>query len=524
MSISNLKPYEKKKTVKNGIMRVAFTVFAGMVEISFLLFLLFLGNYYWKYFSIALRLISTVVCLMIYSQARTANLKMPWLIFILTMPSFGLLMYVFVGLSGSFLGVNKRYTWVEEYLQPYWDKDSPALNRFAKKDPDVSGIARYLQKNQGFPVYDRSEIRYYKETTDCLEQMLKDLEQAKEFIFMEYYAIEDSLIFERILNILKKKTEEGILVRIFYDDLGSVSFVDLNFAKKIKKYGIECRTFNPFFGPINTFLNNRDHRKIMVIDGKIGYTGGFNLADEYFHLTEPYGEWKDAGVRIVGDAVRSLTLIFLENWNALKKKDRHLADRDVEKFLKKEDVESPGEGFIQPYSDNPFDNEQVGENVYINLASKANEYIYFSTPYLIITEEMVSALTLAAKRGVDVRIVTPGIPDKKTIYSMTRSYYHMLAREGVRIFEYTPGFNHSKLCVMDDTTACCGSFNLDYRSFYHNFEDGCIFYHCRAVSDVKEDLLEMMGKSVDVTEKYVAKRAGVLRLWQMLLRLFTPLF
>ena len=517
------RPYEKKKHVKNGVMRVAFAILAGLVEISVLLVLIMMGSYRWKLVSVGIEIVGFIVVLLIYSQERTASLKIPWIIFILTIPGFGLLMYVFVGLSASFLGLYKRYRTIEKKLKPYRQKSDDSLHRLKEIDSRNTGVGVYLQKTIGYGLYDDSDITYFGETTECLDDMIANLEKAEKFIFMEYYAIENSTAFGRILDVLSAKVKEGVLVRVFYDDLGSISFVDMSFAKMLRDRGIECRTFNPFSFFFNVFLNNHDHRKIMVIDGKIGYTGGFNLANEYFHITKPYGDWKDAGVRIEGKAVRALTLIFLENWNALRKRKQGEADYNFSIYLPDYEYIPREKTFIQPYGDSPMDNEQTGENVYLNIISKAEDYVYISTPYLIITDEMVSALTLAAKRGVDVCLITPGIPDKKFIYSMTRSYYHMLARDGVRIFEYTPGFNHCKLCVADDCVATCGTFNFDYRSLYHNFEDGCIFYHCDAVMKEKEDLLEMMSVSREVTKKYEGKRAGMLRAGQVILRLIAPL-
>jgi len=516
------KTYEKKKSLQDGIMRMAFTLLAGLFEIIVLLFLYVLGNYYWTYLSLVVSVIALIVSIGIFSQARTANLKMPWIIFILTVPPFGLLMYIFVGLTGNFLGAYKRYRIINLALLPYMKHNKNALKKLKEKDQNNAGVSCYLQERLNYAVYDNSDIEYYAETLDCLDRMLEDLNNAKDFIFMEYYAIEDSVIFGRILEILERKVKEGVKVRVFYDDLGSVNFVGLSFARRLSSMGIECRAFNPFSMIFNIFLNSRDHRKIMVIDGKVGYTGGFNLADEYFHVTKPYGEWKDAGVRIEGEAVKGLTLIFLENWNALKK--NAIRDEDFLRYLPDTDHIQKEECFIQPYADNPTDNEQTGENVYLSIIERANEYVYISTPYLILSDEMVRALTLAAKRGVDVRIITPGIPDKRVIYSMTRSYYHMLARDGVRIFEFTPGFNHCKLCVADDKVATCGTFNLDYRSFYHNFENGCIFFHCNAVIKVREDIDSMLEKSHEVSLQYSTKKAAFLRLGQLLLRLFAPLF
>ena len=269
------------------------------------------------------------------------------------------------------------------------------------------------------------------------------------------------------------------------------------------------------------FLNNRDHRKITVIDGKVGFTGGFNLANEYFIMTQPYGMWKDTGICLEGDAVKSLTLTFLEMWNAVSDKDAD--DVDVEKYLTPSGYRARQAGFVQPYADIPSVDEQVGEVVYISIINKAEKYCWFITPYLIITDEMTHALTLAAKRGVDVRIITPGIPDKKKVYRETRSFYHNLVKHGVRIYEWTPGFCHAKMSVADDKMATCGTINLDYRSLYHHFENGCFLADCDAVLEIRDDLIRTMGESREVTEQYKEGRSAGLRLGQLILRLFAEL-
>ena len=306
-----------------------------------------------------------------------------------------------------------------------------------------------------------------------LRAQIADLAKAEKFIFMEYHAIEDAEAWKQIQNVLEERVRAGVEVRVFYDDMGSIGFINTDFIKKLNAVGIQCRVFNPFAPGLNVFLNNRDHRKITVIDGKIGFTGGYNLANEYFNITLPYGTWKDTGIRLEGDAVRSLTVTFLEMWNAVSDKDRN--DTDFSLYLPECEYHAKQNGFIQPYADSPLDDEQVGEEVYISMANKAEKYCWFITPYLIITDEMTHALTLAAKRGVDVRIITPGIPDKKMVYSVTRSFYNSLVRNGVRIYEWTPGFCHAKMSVADDCMATCGTINLDYRSLYHHFENRMLY-------------------------------------------------
>jgi cardiolipin synthetase len=269
---------------------------------------------------------------------------------------------------------------------------------------------------------------------------------------------------------------------------------------------------------LNIFMNNRDHRKITVIDGKVGFTGGYNLAEEYFNRTHPYGYWKDTGIMLTGDAVRNLTVMFLEMWNAVRK-----TDMDYDKYLPKVEYTAKEQGFVQPYADSPLDHETTGENVYMNLIKNAKHEIFFTTPYLIITDEMSRELRMAARRGVDVRIVTPGIPDKKMVYQMTRSYYSELARNGVRIYEYTPGFIHAKQCVCDGESATVGTINMDYRSLYLHFENGVLMYHYDAVAEIRKDFEDIFAASTEVTEKYNGRKSVPARMGRGVLRLFSPL-
>jgi len=265
---------------------------------------------------------------------------------------------------------------------------------------------------------------------------------------------------------------------------------------------------------LNLFLNNRDHRKITVIDGKVGYTGGYNLADEYFHYTSPYGHWKDTGIRLEGKAVRNLTATFLELWNLNGR-----TEEDPAPYLQISHS-VPSSGWVQPFGDSPLDEERSAENVYLNIINQANHYVWIMTPYLIITDELSRALELAAKRGVDVRLITPGVPDKKTVWAVTRSYYAPLAGEGVRIFEYAPGFCHGKMCVSDGKVASIGTSNLDYRSLYLHFENNVVLYRCKPVEQMEADFLEIFPVCREVTEEYRSVSLGI---WQCILRLFTPL-
>lgn len=518
---------EKKASTKNGIGRMVFSLLVLLLDIWFLISLFTSLNRYAVWIDGATRLFALILVLAIYGRNQTSSMKTPWIILILVFPILGVGLYLIVGLNSSTWKMKRRYQKINQTLQPLLKAPGQdrAFQKLKEEDPQLAAVSNYLIRRSSYPLYENTEIRYFSQAEKALEALKAALRQAEHFIFMEYFAIEDSTAWQGIQEILEDRVRAGVEVRVFYDDMGSIGFVSTGFRDKLRRAGIQCRVFNPFFPGLNLFLNNRDHRKLTVIDGKVGFTGGYNLADEYFNITHPYGTWKDTGVCITGAAVRSLTLTFLENWNAVRdsRREKYPMEKDLRAWLPAPAPLPDAWGFVQPYADSPMDGEHVGEDVYISLAEKAVDYCWFVTPYLILTDEMIHALGLAARRGVDVRIITPGIPDKKLVYKVTRSYYHSLTRSGVRIYEWTPGFCHCKMCVMDDRAAACGTINLDYRSLYHHFENGCLYMKCGAVLDTKKDFEVLMSESREVTEQYTTGRSAGLRLWQLFLRLFAPL-
>ena len=572
---------ETKAAVKNGVVRMVLAVISILLEVVVILSLLYLAGQKAGWVYSAIRFLGAMVVLRIYGSHKTASIRMTWMLVILLIPIFGTALYVMIGLNGHSLKMRKRYEDIDKILFPMLPDGEKEAENARKRDGRLGGIVDYIRRNAGYPVYQNTKVEYFDDAEKGIEAQKKDMAKAEKFIFMEYHAIEDAESWHEIRDVLAERVKAGVEVRVFYDDMGSLGFINTDFVKRTEEYGIQCRVFNPFAPGLNLFLNNRDHRKITVIDGKVGYTGGYNLANEYFHKTEPFGFWKDTGVRLEGDAVQSLTVTFLEMWNAISGEDRD--DKDFKKYMfnssaayvmqekdrkiqddpklskerresiakgretieKNRDayfekmraeisqdekyladttpIEGSSLGFVQPYADTPMDDIHVGEDVYISMAESAQKYAWFITPYLIITDEMCHAFSLAARRGVDVRIITPGIPDKKLVYSLTRSYYNGLTRNGVRVFEFTPGFCHAKMSIADDLMATCGTINLDYRSLYHHFENGCLYADCDAVMDTKRDFEETFKQCKEVTEYYSDGRGAFLRLSQLLLRLAAPL-
>ncbi|MGI6107150.1 MAG: cardiolipin synthase [Lachnospiraceae bacterium] len=510
----------QKAETRNSILRVVFAIISISLQIALIVVAFsYLNANEWM--SLITRLLAFVLVIAINSQYKTVSMRTPWIVLIMFYPVAGVTFYLMVGLSGATRTMRKRYSSVDADIFPMIPQERGPVLEEERENWDAASISKYISARSKYPVYRNSDVRYFGDTNQALDAQVEAARKASRFIFMEYYAIEDKESFHRILEVLVEKAAEGVEVRIFYDDLGSSGFINTDFIDKMRRLGIRCRVFNPMGPIVNVFLNNRDHRKIMIVDGETAFTGGYNLANEYFNITHPYGRWKDSGVQVTGEAVKNFTAMFLEMWNAVRSDDRD--DRNYGKYFPEIHYESAEKGFVQPYADTPIDHEPVGENVYISMVEKAKKYVWFITPYLIITEEMIHTLGLAAKRGVDVRIVTPGIPDKKIIYSVTRSYYNTLTRNGVRIYEYTPGFCHSKVCVCDDRMAVCGTINLDYRSFYHHFEDACFFTDCSAVLDVRRDIESVIRDSRDVTEYYTTGRGALMRAGQAVLRMFATL-
>ena len=508
---------KERKRSGNSILRIVFVAISFLLQIFWLLALTVKLNAYSGTLSLITTFLSILVVLRLNSKHTNTAMKMPWVMLILILPVMGLSLYLLVEMLGD-PGVGKRLRAVREDMKdeiPAGADD--ALHKLEKIDLPGANQARYLWNCTRWPVYENTDVRFYAEAKDAFEAMKADLEKAEKFIFMEYFIVEDGSCFREIEDILIRKQAQGVEIRFLYDDIGSVGQVNMFFAKRLREEGIQCRPFNPALPLLNIFLNHRDHRKITVIDGKVGFTGGFNLADEYFDRKHPYGKWKDTGLRLEGEAVRSLTAAFLELWSVQNhQREDYRAYLDIVHSV-------PARGFVQPFADNPLGQERAAEEAYLNLTSQSNKTLYFMTPYLIITDEMHRALRLAAKRGVDVRIITPGIPDKKTVYAVTRSYYAGLAAQGVRIYEYTPGFCHAKQCICDGRIATVGTSNLDYRSLYHHFENNVVLYGCDAVQDIAADFESTFPQCREVTDSYRAGRGAMLRTWQYILRLFAPL-
>ena len=487
-----------KKSNTNSILRMVWVALAVILQAAWLVVLNVRLNAYFEVVSTLTSLLAVVVVLKLYSRHTTADMKMPWVMLILVFPVMGLTLYLMLLVFGDPGGTRKRLEKVREH--------------FPKEVPSIPAGMEW-SRGLGCAAYDGTASEYFPEAVQAFQRMKVDLEKAEKFIFVEYFIVEDGRAFHELEEILVRKASEGVEVRLMYDDIGSVGVSSSRLVNRLNRAGIHCQVFNPAKPVLNLFMNHRDHRKITVIDGKVGYTGGFNLAGEYFGYTRPHGHWKDTGLRLEGRGVAGLTRTFLELWNLTAREESGAEYLEIRH-------ECPNDGWVLPFGDDPLGKSRRAEDLYLNLIGQARERIWFVTPYLIITGELTRALGLAAKRGVDVRIITPGIPDKRTVYAVTRSYYNSLTREGVRIFEYTPGFCHAKMCVCDNHTAVVGTSNLDFRSLYHHFENNVILYKSSAVDQVAADFKAIFPQCRE-TDANGRKKA--LRVWQCILRLFAPM-
>lgn len=474
----------------------------------------------YTFVNMLIRVIGIIVVLVIVNKWSNPANKLSWTFLILLSPMFGLIVYFLFGRSGLTRWMSRSMDAVNEEVEKVQNRDAQAEKELQAQNQSAWQQSHYIDQWADFPVYQNTDVVYYKCGEEMFPDMLAAVRAAEHFIFLEYFIIEEGYMFETLLDALEERAKAGVDVRLIYDDVGCINTVPPKYYKKLEERGISCVAFNPFRPLISVVMNNRDHRKIFVVDGYVGFTGGINLADEYINRASRFGYWKDTGVRLEGEAVWSLTRMFLEMWHYINKSGEDYSRYLPSVYKKKEFC---GEGFVQPYGDSPLDHENVGENIYLNMINKAKRYVYIFTPYLIIDHEMMICLSNAAKSGVDVRIVTPGIPDKKVIFLLTQSYYEPLIESGVRIFQYKPGFLHAKSFICDDEIATVGSVNLDFRSLYLHFECGVWMYKTKAIMQLKQDCMETFEVSEEMTLEFCRKRPLAVRIGQGLLRLFAPL-
>lgn len=497
-----------KMAIKRGI--VVILGLALQILVSLSMYLFFIDHVF--LIQLFFEIIGLLLTLNLIKNSKEYSYTLPIIVSLILFPIIGTLLYIIFQKNKNGSKTLKNIKKSESESKKYLVQD----NRIKEEVKENSKI-KYLTDFAGFPVTTNNDVSYYPLGEEAFPKMLEELKKAEKFIFFEYFIVSHGKMWDSILEILEEKAKNGVDVRVMYDDLGCLSTLEKNYPKELEKKGIKCVVFNRLNPVAGVIMNNRDHRKILVIDGKVAFSGGINIADEYINEDKKYGHWKDNAIRISGDAVWNYTVMFLTMWNAFRQDDK-----DYTKFKFDFKDKAGKKGYVIPYGETPLDEEITGEDVYLNIINQASKYVYIFTPYLIIDTNMINALNLAVKRGVDVRIVIPGIPDKKVVYTLSESYVEPLIKSGVKIYKYTPGFVHGKVFVSDDNIATVGTINLDYRSLYLHFECGCYFENVDVIKDIKKDLLDTMEKSKEVSkeEAYPKFFKG---LWQALLRLVAPL-
>ena len=460
---------------------------------------------------------TAVMELVILNSRDDIKVKLTWAIITAVFPLVGAVLYFWVRYD---LGnrMNRRLIDTSiQISQPFVPEQTAVFENIRNEDPTFQSLASYLQRQADAPVYNHCAVTYFPLGEHKFREMLVQLEKAEKFIFMEYFIISEGHMWNSILEILERKAAAGVEVRVLYDGMNAYTNLPYSYPEKLQKKGIACKMHAPVRPFISSHYNNRDHRKILVIDGHTAFTGGINLEDCYINEEVRYGHWKDTAVMIKGDAAQSFTLMFLQMWNATER------NKEFARYLKKPVLDIADPGFVIPYADTPTDREQVGKMVYLHLLNQAKDYIWIMTPYLILDPELSTAVQFAAKRGVDVRIILPHIPDKQTAFALAKNNYPELLEAGVKIYEYTPGFVHAKVVLCDDIHAVVGTINLDYRSLYHHFECAAYLYRVPALSDIRRDFAETEAKCQRVTEEDVKNRPLLSRLMGQLLNVFAPL-
>ncbi|MCR5701418.1 MAG: cardiolipin synthase [Lachnospiraceae bacterium] len=498
--------------------KISWVGFLVLLQLAFLLFAYYKFREHYIGVQAFMSFVSMIVVVYIINRPINPAYKLAWCITILFIPVFGGLFYLILSVNTTRRKFRKSVRSAVNYSTKHLSDNTNTLEHIEQVSRHTIPQARYIYNIAGYPPYENTEVSYFSSGEEMYITMLEEIKKAKHFIFMEYFIIHDGIFWNSILDVLKEKARNGVEVKIIYDDMGSIRTLPAMYYEELRAWGIECYCFNPFSPTLSLRLNNRDHRKITVIDGITSFTGGINIADEYINQRHRLGGyWKDSGVMLKGDATWSFTVMFLQFW-------QHLSNQKIDyKKYHRTCKDIVGDGFVQPYADNPLYDEVVAENVYLNMINRATNYVYITTPYLIVDNEMITALTLAAQSGVDVRIITPRIPDKKAVFMVTRSFYEPLTKAGVKIYEYVPGFIHEKMMIADDKYAVVGSINLDYRSLYLHFECAVYLHRCKVITEIKEDILDTIEVSQEMTYENCLALNKPYRLWLSLLRLYAPL-
>ena len=511
------------KKGQKGIMHAIFSRM-GLVLILLIVQFLFLFSTFRWFENFLPHVLGGTVLFTVFMVLRLLNSKMnptakiSWLVVIMLMPVFGALLYWYTQSDVGHRALKERLGQLIRETKEKLPQSEETLQSLKEKNPGAASLAHYIGRSGCHPVCQNTSVTYFPLGEDKFAEMLTQLEKAEHFIFLEYFIVDEGLMWGKVLEILARKASEGVEVRMMYDGTCEFSTLPGDYPKRLAALGIQCKEFAPITPFVSTHYNYRDHRKILVIDGHTAFNGGVNLADEYINRVEKYGHWKDTAVMIKGEAVKSFTLMFLQMWNVDVKEpefDKYLAYPTL--------APEHASGFVLPYGDCPLDDDKVGERVYMDLLNRAEKYVHIMSPYLILDGEMETAIKFAAERGVDVSLILPGIPDKKFPYVLAKTHYASLLESGVKIYEYTPGFVHAKVFVSDDREAVVGTINLDYRSLYHHFECATYMYETACIGQIEEDFQATRQKCREVSFETVRKEKLLVKIEGRLLKVIAPL-
>ena len=489
-----------------------------IIQMIWWFFLFYTASVASRVFQDLMYVAAILLSLYIVNRRMKMYIKMSWIFLILSVPIVGIPCYFFFGRPELTSKTQKRMARIVEAYAPLRPENELLNETLRQTDMDAYRQSRLITQNQKYPLYAEDCTEYFKSGEEAFESILKDLRSAEKFIFMEYFIIDDGEMWREIVKILLEKAKAGVEVRLLYDGMGSQFTLPFRYKKKLTDQGVKCLVFNPFRPMLSTIQNNRDHRKILVIDGNVAFNGGVNIADEYINRKERFGHWKDTAVMLKGDGVWNFTMMFLQMWEVIS------GDKTEYNMYRPTVKNVVNNGYVIPYGDSPLDDENVGELVYMDMINNAKDYIYISTPYLIPDNEMLTVLGYAAKSGVDVRIITPEIPDKWYVSVITRSFYRDLETLGVKVYEYKGGFNHAKMFLSDDKSAVVGTINLDYRSLYLHFECATYMYKTSCIKDIKADFDDMFeNRCHRITHDDINNRSFWSRFMSVILRTIAPL-
>lgn len=512
------------KKGKRGIIRAVFGRTGLVLALFFVQVLLLFSVFRW-FTALVPHLLggsiafTAVMVIYLLNSDMDNSAKITWLVVIALVPVLGVVLFWWTKGEVGHRMLKRRLKQLEQDTREQLPQDAQTLERLKAQELGAASLACYLRgKGGGFPVYENTAVTYFPSGEAKFAELLCQLEKAKQYIFLEYFIIDEGLMWGRVLEVLARKAAEGVHVRVMYDGTCEFTTLPRDYPKRLERLGIACKVFSPLMPFVSTHYNYRDHRKVLVIDGKVGFTGGVNLADEYINHIEKYGRWKDAAVMLEGEGVRTMTALFLQMWSIQR-------EPEFAQFLTRPLPETQAKGFVIPYGDCPLDGERVGEMVYIDLLNRARRSVHIITPYLILDGELETALRFAAERGVDVHLILPGKPDKWFAYALAKTHYLPLLSSGVKISEWTPGFTHAKVMIMDGQEAVVGTINLDYRSLYHHFENAVWMRGVDCLPRIEADFQDTLAqcRTVEPTRQSVWQGKKLLHLVGMVLKFIAPL-